>query len=709
MEPTERRPEGSNPDLSARQHSDRRWMEEQRALIQEALWEGEERLQALLDDAMVAVYIKDLQGRYLMINRWAEIMFRVTREEVVGKTDHELFPKEMADALRANDSKALEAEAPMRFEQSFLHEDGEYTYETTKFPLCDSDGNLYAVCSLVTDATELKQTGEALRESEARFRRIFECTAMGISIADLDRRFLETNPAYQRMLGYNEEELYGKPIAEVSHPDDVPTDTELHEEVLAGNIDRYQSEKRYIRKDGELVWVRPTISVVRDAQGEPQFLIGIVEDITERKRAEEQLKESEERYRAVTQQSVESIFLFDAETKRILESNTASQKLLGYTQEELLGMTIYDLLAHDPEEIDASVERDLREKRRFVGERKYRLKDGSLVDVEVSTSVIPYRGREALCMVARDVTERKALEEQLRHRAFHDGLTELPNRALFLERLQHALYRSDRVGGPVAVLFVDLDDFKVVNYSLGHDAGNALLVGVAGRLRDSVRPGARVVRLFGDEFAVLLEAPTGVEDARRITERIAEQLRASFEIDGEEVCVTPSVGIALSETVEEQPEELVRQADLAMYAAKNRAQAQYEVFEETMSARARERSPLENELRRAVERKEFEVYYQPIVELGSGRIDGVEALVRCRHPERGLISLGVYLPRGGDRSDTPHRPMGPRRSLPAGSRVARITPRIPLMSVNFSMERFGHQPDLVSKVLTNTRLDPDGL
>ncbi len=261
------------------------------------------------------------------------------------------------------------------------------------------------------------------------------------------------------------------------------------------------------------------------------------------------------------------------------------------------------------------------------------------------------------------------------------------------------------------MLFVDLDDFKVVNDSLGHDAGNALLVEVAERLRGSVRPGDTVARLFGDEFAVVLEAPTGVEDARRVTERIAEHLRAPFEIDGGEVCVTPSVGISLSEAAEEQPEELLRQADLAMYAAKSREKAQYEVFAPSMSTRATERLRLANELRRAVERKEFEVYYQPIIELGSGRIDAVEALVRWRHPERGLVSSSEFILLAEETGLI--RPIG-NWVLDEACRQAHEWraqhPENPLlMSVNFSTERFGHQPDLVSKVLYDTGLDPGGL
>jgi diguanylate cyclase (GGDEF)-like protein len=243
----------------------------------------------------------------------------------------------------------------------------------------------------------------------------------------------------------------------------------------------------------------------------------------------------------------------------------------------------------------------------------------------------------------RIITERKELEERLRHQAFYDSLTDLPNRNLFLDRLDHALARAVREGGPMAVLLVDLDDFKVVNDSLGHDAGNAVLVEVAVRLRGSVRPGDTVGRIFGDEFAVLLGAPVGEEEAKWVAQRIEERLREPFEVEGQEVFVTASIGITLNVSAEDKPKKVLRNADLAMYEAKRHGKTQHEVYDPSMTARAVKRVNVERDLRRAVEREELEVHYQPKVLLETGEITGVEALVRWRHPERGLLEASHFI------------------------------------------------------------------
>jgi diguanylate cyclase (GGDEF)-like protein len=222
-------------------------------------------------------------------------------------------------------------------------------------------------------------------------------------------------------------------------------------------------------------------------------------------------------------------------------------------------------------------------------------------------------------------------------------LTDLPNRLLFLDRLGHALARAGREDSPVAVLLIDLDDFKVINDSLGHDAGNAVLVEIAERLQASVRPGDTVGRIFGDEFTVLLEAPAGEEEACRVTERIQEGLQAPFEVDRQEVFVRASIGIALGETAENEPKEILRHADLAMYEAKSRGKAQHKAYDPGMDARAAERMDQERDLRRAIEREEFEVHYQPKVLLETEAIVGVEALVRWQHPERGLLEASQFI------------------------------------------------------------------
>jgi diguanylate cyclase (GGDEF)-like protein/PAS domain S-box-containing protein len=544
--------------------------------------------------------------------------------------------------------------------------------------------------------------------SEERYRAVVEQTADGIFLIDgATKSILEANSRFEELLGYGPGELHGMSLYDL-----VPHDREG----ARANVDRvlehksYQvGERSYRRKDGSLVDVEVSASVIE--HDDKEILCCVARDITERKRAEERLRESEEHHRAVVEQSVEGIYLFDPDSGRVLESNEAFEELVGYTAEELLGMTIYDLIAHESEDIDWQVERSLEEKRRHKGERSYRRKDGSSLEVEASATVVPYGEEEAVCCVIHDVSERKKLEERLEHQAFHDSLTDLPNRALFLDRLGHALAQTGREDGPVAVVLLDLNHFKMVNDSLGHDAGNVVLVGVAERLRASVRPGDTVGRIFGDEFAVLLGAPSGMDEARRIAGRIQERLEEPFEVEAQEVLVSPSIGISLGYSAQDRPEEVLRQADLAMYTAKKRGKAECEEYSPTMEAQFAKRADLEQDLRRAVEREEFEAHYQPIVELHNGEIVGVEALARWRHPERGLVEAAEFIETAEETGLI--RPIG-RRVIEEACRQAkewrqRYPQNAPMLSVNLSANQFVQQPDLIPKVLDETGLEPSAL
>jgi diguanylate cyclase (GGDEF)-like protein len=254
-------------------------------------------------------------------------------------------------------------------------------------------------------------------------------------------------------------------------------------------------------------------------------------------------------------------------------------------------------------------------------------------------------GIDGLVLNARDVTERTTLESELAHRAFHDSLTELPNRALLHDRLGHALARGARSSLATAVLFIDLDNFKVINDSLGHQAGDRLLVTVAQRLRAAVRPGDTAARLGGDEFTVLLEDLSDSADAMNVAQRFLQQLRVPMNLDGHSVVVSASIGIAISDGANAiLADDLLRQADIALYAAKGRGRDQFALFESSMSQLPLERLELELDLRKGLQRGEFRVYYQSIVELTSGRITGVEALVRWNHPRDGLVSPDRFIP-----------------------------------------------------------------
>jgi diguanylate cyclase (GGDEF)-like protein/PAS domain S-box-containing protein len=243
-----------------------------------------------------------------------------------------------------------------------------------------------------------------------------------------------------------------------------------------------------------------------------------------------------------------------------------------------------------------------------------------------------------------DITERKTLEERLAHQAFHDPLTNLPNRALFLSRLKDALIRSGRTKTQVAVMFVDLDNFKIINDSLGHSLGDQLLVAIAGRLQKCLRAGDTAARFGGDEFALIIDSIESPNHLIHVAERIIDSLRASIELEGHEIHSTPSIGIALSRSSKDNVDELLRNADAAMYEAKRKGKARYQVFETSMSESALERLQLENDLRHAVERDELVLHYQPKIRLKEGTLNGFEALVRWQHPDRGLVPPLDFIP-----------------------------------------------------------------
>jgi diguanylate cyclase (GGDEF)-like protein len=327
------------------------------------------------------------------------------------------------------------------------------------------------------------------------------------------------------------------------------------------------------------------------------------------------------------------------------------------------------------------------------------------------------KGQVDARLLSRSITyaiERKRSEVELAHQALHDSLTSLPNRALFYDRLGQALTRVGRHSTAAAVLFLDLDRFKVVNDSLGHSAGDRLLVAVAERLSRVLRSGDTAARFGGDEFVILCEDITGERQAIAIAGRIAEELSAPFNIDNDEVFVHTSVGIALATQAGARPEALIRDADAAMYRAKERGGGVYEVFDDQMRERAVRRMETENALHRALDRGEFVMHYQPIVKMGTGALSGVEALVRWEHPERGLVMPGDFI--GAAEETGLIIALGAWvfesacRQSAEWSKKARSGPSV-RMSVNVSARQCGH-PDLVAtfgEILARTGADPASL
>ena len=569
---------------------------------------------------------------------------------------------------------------------------------------------------LLLNGTEHKRAKDELRKSEARYRAVVNTASDAIITITPGGIIHSFNRGAERIFGYRAEEVIGQ-LFTLIMPERFREQCmlglrrylETHESRVIGST----TELIGLRKDGGEFPVELSLGEVQE-DGDRLFA-AIIRDITERKRSEEALRQLSRQNEMVLNSAGEGIFGLDLQGKTTF-INPAAARMTGWDIDELSGQRLHDFLHHSkpdgtpyPSEecpiyavfkTGATLSRD---------NEVFWRKDGTHFPVEyVSTPIVEGDKILGAVVTFKDITERKALEKKLQYQAFHDPLTDLPNRALFMDRLGHALARAGQQASEVAVLFTDLDNFKVINDSLGHKAGDQLLVAVAERLKACLRPVDTVARLGGDEFTLLLEGVTGISDAARVAERIAQELRAPFALEAQEVFATTSTGIAVSSSAQGQPTDLLRHADLAMYRAKSKGKACYEVFEPNMSTDALERLELETDLRRALGREEFRVYYQPEILLESGDIVGMEALVRWEHPEHGLLLPQEFLPIAEESNLI--MPIGQWVLREACKQLRTWQEQYPniaplVMSVNLSTREF-FQPSLIAEILRETGVDP---
>jgi diguanylate cyclase (GGDEF)-like protein/PAS domain S-box-containing protein len=350
---------------------------------------------------------------------------------------------------------------------------------------------------------------------------------------------------------------------------------------------------------------------------------------------------TENSYRRLFAGNPQPMWVFDVNTLAFLDVNDAAVEHYGYSREEFLSMTIADIR---PAEDLNSMVRSVQESANMQqsGPWRHLTKDGRTILVQVSSHQVPFGSIDARHVIAEDVTEREGLLDQLRHQAFHDALTGLPNRSLLLDRLAVMLRHTARTGFEVAILFCDLDGFKPINDSLGHNIGDELLREVVRRFGQSLRGPDTLARLGGDEFVVIAEVD-GEHGAIQLAERLAASLAQPMDLQGHQVRVSTSIGIAMAGPESANAADLIRNADIAMYRAKSRGRASYEVFASGMHGRAVQRLAIEQDMRPAMGRDEFRVYYQPLVDARSRRITGFEALARWQHPTRGLVGPDLFI------------------------------------------------------------------
>ncbi len=512
--------------------------------------------------------------------------------------------------------------------------------------------DMAAAVSFALDAQDRERqrcsAQQALAGRERHFRAYFEQAAVGMAATSRDKSWLEVNDALCAMLGYTRAELLARTWLDITHPGDRASSLGLLDRLLSGRLDATTCDKRYIHKDGHVVHVHIALRAVRGPDGALDYVVLLVEDITANRHHEDMLG----RLARILDESSDEIYMFDARTYRFLFANTGAQRNLGYSIAELRDLTPLDIKPHlspdDFARLIAPLKSPGGDCVRL--ESEHRRKDGTVYPIEACLHFSENEEAPAIVAIIQDTTERRRFEAQLRHQATHDALTGLANRAFFYEVVEKAMAYARRQNTLMAVLFVDLDAFKNINDALGHEYGDRLLQAIAKRLMSALRREdwiARepnlVARQGGDEFTILLQGLTTVEDIIRIAERLLSEIAQPLTVGNSTVHVTASIGITVFPFDDAAIEELLRNADVAMYKAKDGGGNTFAFYDAAMSARIHERREIEEGLRRAIDEDQLVLHYQPQIHIATGRVVGVEALVRWQHPERGLIPPGAFI------------------------------------------------------------------
>lgn len=607
-----------------------------------ALRASEHRYRQIVETAQEAIWTVDREGVTTFVNRRALTMLGYPEGRMLGRPLLEFVDEDYVVRV----TKALDTHRRGRSvrtsDLALRHANGMVVWVIAASSILrDAAGEFAGSMLMLTDITERKWTEEALRKSEEKYRSIIDTAAEGYWLLHPETWVtIEVNRALCSMLGYQRSELLGKTPLGLAD--------EENRKVLEEQCDRIPTtdhrafEVTLQAKDGLPVHARFSSTTVRDITGTPTHTFAFVTDISDQKKAEENLRLAAKVYQTTT----EGIMVTDA-AWRIKAVNPAFTRITGYSEQEVVGRSpgILDSGRHD-REFMVTILRDLKENGSWQGEIWNRRKGGEVFPEWLSVSVVRDSSGDPAQYVSvfSDITGRKEAEEIIRRQANFDPLTELPNRTLFTDRLSRAVGQASRHGHRGALMFLDLDRFKGVNDSFGHRAGDLLLQEAARRLSGTIRESDTVARFGGDEFTVILPEIQRPSDAEIVAKKIIGSLGEAFPIDSDEAYISASVGITLFPDDGADPEELLRNADWAMYKAKESGGRTFRFFTQEMDTQALARMQLEGELRRGLDRGELVVHYQPIIDIRTGTLAKAEALVRWHHPERGMMPPAEFIP-----------------------------------------------------------------
>ncbi len=602
----------------------------------EKLQSSELKFRSVIQSASDAIFLVDQKGLIVLWNKAAEEIFGYTEEEIIGQPATVLMGKKYAAkaeqySLEKTIAHILSPMSGRIIEASGRRKDGsEFSLELSGSAWTSNEGVFYT--TIIRDVTVKKRIRESLKQSEERYRDLFENANDIIYLHDLEGNFISINQTGEKIFGYSHAEAMKLNIKEIVAPEDFQKAQENIAAKLTGKSTT-SYELCCIRKDGKRVSFEVNSRIIYE-DGKPVAVQGIARDINDRKKAEEE----RDRLYNVSNDLLATIG-FDG---KLIHINPAWEKILDYRKDELIGKSISDITHPDDLSIYKKESDKLSSGKNVSFESRLICKDAT--HCWISWNSTPIVSEEIYYAVGRNINERKETEYILERNALFDSLTHLPNRVQFMNHLETAIEELKKDSSlNFAVLFLDLDRFKVINDSLGHLIGDKLLVAIAERIKASLRPCDVVARMGGDEFTILIHNVHKTSDATTVAERIQSRLSKPFRLDSYEVFSSASIGITISDSTKRSPEDFLRDADSAMYRAKESGKARYEIFDEEMHVRNMNLLQVETDLRKSIERKEFCIYYQPIVNNQTGEIKELEALIRWEHPFYGLVAPDEFI------------------------------------------------------------------
>ena len=604
------------------------------------LKESRQRFQSLFENAPMAYQSLDMDGNILAVNKaWLELLGLENYDQAIGKNIAEFLSNRSLDTLSEEFPKFKKTKRVSGPQYELVRTDGQHRFVQVSGQISKDEitGVLRTHC-ILTDVTEQERASQALKESAETYFRVITTARDGFWMVDSKGQILEVNESFLNMSGYSREELVHMSVSDI--------DVMESPEMVAEHINVLKEKgwhlfmSKHRKKSGEVFDVEINATYWPGGDGQ---IFAFIRDVTERTRKEDQLRQAA----TVFANTTEGVMITDP-AGRIQRVNKAFCTLTGYSEGEVIGHypSVLQSGRHDRHFYE-TMWQQISEQGYWQGEIWNRRKDGTTYPELLSINTV-YDEEENVAHyvgVFADITHLKESEQELSYLAHHDVLTGLPNRLMIQSQLEQSLGVAQRDGKKLALLLLDLDRFKDVNDSFGHAAGDELLQQVAGVLRDRLRQADLISRMGGDEFAILLDDIKFEEDAGLVADDIIRHLSRRWHLsNGCEVAVGVSVGISLYPTHSSDAASLLQHADAALYQAKSEGRGRFNYFTEELTIDARNRLELEARLMRALTHNELEVYYQPQLDINTGRLIGAEALVRWNDPDRGLIMPGQFIP-----------------------------------------------------------------